>query len=235
MFDPVKNLMIVDAAITGERLTHARNPQDFIGYVIKEGSFWLFMYGAGKMISDALEKHAEKKFNKSIDLDARVIESPELKDAISNGQLKKHISAFKSADTSDAAIYKYAVKAENNNLVIDMAKKSNIITLLDKSDKVDTRAFIELGDNTKDNFGGLRGIAKKLEKLINQYENSGEDIDTFFKKVRKLKRSSVLKNIGACIGALGIIAPAIMLLVRKMGNNSEYQVKKDIEAKLENM
>ena len=38
--------------------------------------------------------------------------------------------------------------------------------------------------------------------------------------------------MGACIGALGVLAPAIMLLVRKFGDNSEYQVKKDVEAKL---
>ena len=35
IFDPVKNLMIVDGIITGERLSHSKNPQDFFGYVIK--------------------------------------------------------------------------------------------------------------------------------------------------------------------------------------------------------
>lgn len=233
MFDPVKNLMLVDATITGERLSHSRNPQDFMGYVIKEGSFWLFMYGAGKMISDALERHSEKKHNKSIDLDARVIESEELKESFINGTLKKHLNVFKNADKSDAEIYKFAV-SQKDNLVVNMAKKSDIIPLLGKSDVVDTRAFIDLGNNKAGEFGGLRGLAKKLEKLLNQYENSGEDIETFFKSVRKLKRASVLKNIGSCIGALGIIAPAIMLMVRKFGDNTDYQVKKDVEAKLEN-
>ena len=78
--------MIVDASITGERLTHARNPQDFFGYVIKEGSFWAFMYFAGPMISKALEKHADKK-GKSIDLDARVIFNDKLKESFKNGTL----------------------------------------------------------------------------------------------------------------------------------------------------
>ena len=231
MFDPVKNLMIVDGVITGERLTHARNPQDFMGYVIKEGSFWLFMYGAGQMISNALEKHVEKKYNKSIDLDARVIESDELKEALQSGKLKEHLEAFKLADKSNVDIYKYSVDPKTENLVVKMAKKSDILPLLKtslfkKSETiVDTRQYVDLSD--------LRGVAQKLEKLLNQYENSGEDIETFFKQVRKFKRGSVLKNIGACIGALGVIAPAIMLAVRKFGNNSDYQVKKDIETKLE--
>ena len=237
MFDPVKNLMLVDGVITGERLSHSRNAQDFTGYAIKEGSFWLFMYGAGQMISKALEKHAETKFNKSIDLDARVIENDAFKQAFKDGSIKSDLEAFKLADKSDTEIYKFAVDSKTDNLIIDMAKKSDIlpklkISWLKESDKVDTRKYIDLGNNDQRDFAGLRGLYKKVEKLLNQYENSNEDIDTFFKSVRKLKRGSVLKNIGACIGALGIIAPAIMLAVRKFGNNAEYQVKKDIEAQL---
>ena len=68
--------------------------------------------------------------------------------------------------------------------------------------------------------------------MLAQYENSEQNTDEFFKAVRKLKRGSVIKNIGACIGALGVIAPAIMLALRKFGDNKEYQVKKDVEAKL---
>lgn len=49
---------------------------------------------------------------------------------------------------------------------------------------------------------------------------------------KKLEKASILKNIGACIGALGIIAPAIMLGLRKL--NPDYQVRKDIEKKLAN-
>ncbi len=232
MFDPVKNLMLVDATITGERLSHSRNGQDLTGYAIKEGSFWLFMYGAGKWISDALEKHSEKKYNKSIDLDARVIESEEFKKAFADGSIKEHLKAFKAADTSDVNIYKYAVNAQNDtNLVVNMAKKSDVIPRLKislfKKDPVivDTRQYIDLTD--------LRGISNKIEKLLGQYETSRQDIETFFNQVRKLKRCSVIKNMGACIGALGIISPLIMLAVRKFGNNSDYQVKKDFEAKLE--
>lgn len=226
IFDPVKNLMLVDGSITGERLTHARNPQDFFGYVIKEGSFWAFMYLAGPMISKALEKNAEKNHKKSIDLDARVIFGDELKESFKNGSIKSHLEKFKAADKSDVDIYKFTVNSANSsksNLVVEFAKKSDIIELVKDSDKVDTRKYINLEE--------LRGVSKKLEKLLNQYEKSGESLDDFFKAVRKLKRNSVFKNIGSCIGALGILVPAVMLIARKF--SPEYQVKKDIEKKLE--
>ncbi len=226
IFDPVKNLMLVDATITGERLSHSRNPQDFFGYVIKEGSFWAFMYLAGPMISKALEKRADAK-GRSIDLDARVIESPVFKNAFADGSIKSHLEAFKAADVSDVDIYKYAVNPKTNNLLVEFAKMSDIIEVIDKKAKVqiaDTRRFIDLGD--------LRGVASKVEKLLGQFESSGESIDVFMDVVRKAKRSAIRTNIGSCIGALGILAPAIMLLSRKLSPESEYQVKKDIEEQL---
>lgn len=227
MFNPVKNLMIVDGVITGERLSHSRNPQDFMGYVIKEGSFWAFMYLAGPMIAKALEKHSEKVHKKSIDLDARVIENEDFKNAFKDGTIKEHLKDFNyNKSISDSFLYKFAVNPENNeNLIVKMAKESDIISLDKATGKVDTRKYIDMDD--------LRGFGSKIEKLINQYEKSGEDLDTFFKSVRKLKRASVIKNIGSCIGALGVIAPAIMLAVRFLGNDKDYRVKKDVEARLD--
>ena len=124
-------------------------------------------------------------------------------------------------------IYKFAVNSKTDNLIIDMAKMSDVIEVIDKKAKVqiaDTRRFLILDD--------LRGVANKVEKLLGQYETSGETVDQFFDIVRKAKRSAIRTNIGSCIAALGILAPAIMLLTRKLSPDSEYQVKKDIEAKL---
>lgn len=226
IFDPVKNLMLVDGAITGERLTHAKNTQDFLGYVIKEGFFWAFMYFAGPTLSKALEKFADQK-GKSIDLDSRVIFGKDLEKAFNgkdSGIMPKQIQEFKKAAKSDLELYKFAVKPENKNLIIKMAKDSGIITLADGSELVDTRKYIDLKE--------LRGICDKAEKLFTQYKKSEQPLDEFLKSVRSLKKASILKNIGACIGALGIIAPAIMLGLRKL--NPDYQVRKDIEKKLAN-
>ena len=226
IFDPVKNLMLVDGAITGERLTHAKNPQDFLGYVIKEGFFWAFMYFAGPTLSKALEKFADQK-GKSIDLDSRVIFGKDLEKAFNgkdSGIMPKQIQEFKKAAKSDIELYKFAVKPENKNLIIKMAKDSGIITLADGSELVDTRKYIDLKE--------LRGICNKAEKLFTQYKKSEQPLDEFLKSVISLKKSSIIKNIGSFIGALGIIAPAIMLGLRKL--NPDYQVRKDIEKKLAN-
>ena len=64
MYNPVKNLMILDGAITTERLAHSRNRQDLMGYTIKEGTFWAFMYFASKPIQKFLEKTADKNTKK---------------------------------------------------------------------------------------------------------------------------------------------------------------------------
>ena len=52
-----------------------------------------------------------------------------------------------------------------------------------------------------------------------------ENIEDYLNKVIKSKRLSVLKNMGICIGALGIAVPAIMIASRYiLPNNKEYKV-----------
>jgi len=60
MFDPVKNLFIVDAGITGERLANSRTKNEFVETSIKEGGFLFFMYIAGKYIQHGIEKISSK-------------------------------------------------------------------------------------------------------------------------------------------------------------------------------
>src|SRR5574344_564260 len=234
MFSPVKNLMIVDGAITTERLTQARNKQDFMGYVIKEGAFWAFVYFAGQRIQEHFEDKSERKYNRSIDLDARVIESDELKNAISDGTLKKDLEKFDNViKKSDDEIYKF-LNTNKDNFVVKMAKKSDLIKTLKDSDNIDTRSYISIGQ--------IKGIKNKLEKLNNQFTNSklhekfpdnNKALEEFLKQVKKLKRISVIKNIGACIGALGIAVPAIMVASRYVGcKNLYFKVKKEIEKQL---
>ena len=65
-FSPVRNMWILDGAITTERLVDSRTPQEFVGYAIKEASLLCFLYYAGGKIQKALENRAEKKFNRNI-------------------------------------------------------------------------------------------------------------------------------------------------------------------------
>ncbi len=255
MFSPTKNLMIVDGSITAERIFESRNPQDMLGYVIKEGSFWAFMYFLGERIQKHFENKTEQKHGMNIQLDARVIESQELKNALKDTKLKTTLQEFSNLK-KDVDIYDFVANPLNkDNIIVKMAKMSDIISVTDKkkplSSDVDTRAFIDLDE--------IKGIKEKLGKLYDQFNSYKEKITTkqntelslvndkskikiktddeilsdFLKNLRKYKRSSILKNIGTCIAALGIVAPGLMIALRFADkNNRKFKVQEEVEKKL---
>jgi len=272
MFDPVKNMMIVDGGITAERLAESRNPQDFMGYVIKEGSFWAFMYFAGPAIQKYFEKRSNTKQNKAIDLDIRALQDKELHDAFKNNTVEEQVKEMKAilkiekTETigkngkkvvtekilNPEELYEFICK-EENNLVVKMAKKAGVIptyktknegnNIVDKitnvfkkskdTGMVDTQQFIDLDE--------VKGVGEKLETLYNQSKaaltkgENAESVEEFLAKTVKLKQGSILKNIGTCMGVLGVVVPGIMLAQRLMKkDNKEFAVKKEIHEKLKN-
>ena len=236
-FSPVKNMYVLDGAITAERLKDSRSKQEFIGYTIKEASLLFFMYYAGGKIQEMLENYAEKKHNISIGLDARVLEDGYLKRAFEDDSIIKSLEEFKVANTSKADLYEFLHK-NPDNLVVKTAKMSDIIQTYKEpqglfkkakdTGKIDTRKYIDLKD--------VEGVKDKIEKLYGQYKEAlskGKSSNEFFSKVKKLKRGSILTNIGSCILALGVLTPAVMLLNRMAGDdNQEFETKKRIREQL---
>ena len=241
MLDPVKNTMVLDGGITSERLAKSRSPQELMGYAIKEGGFLFFMYILGEKIQNYLEKSADKKHNKNISLDARVLENENFKQSFTDGSIEKSLNTFeKYSDkkaTSDIELYEFLHK-NPDNLVVDVAKQSDIIETYKKpkawyeifkksedTGKIDTRKYIDLDK--------VRNTHKNMSKLYQQFQESGQTVDDFFKDVRKLKRKSVVKNIGSTIFALGIVLPGIMLADRFLRpDNKEFAVEKRIKEQL---
>lgn len=232
MFNPVKNLMILDGAITAERLAESRNKQEFIGYTIKEGTFWAFMYFASKPIQKFLEKSVENNNKKpaSIDLDARVIESEELGKAFKNGELSASVKKVLSLNTQEELLD--FVHNNPQDFTVKMAKMSEVLPTLKNAtqvDNIDYRKFIDLEE--------FKGVAEKLNKLQGKFEafkatDAGDKtLEAFLKNVKKLKRQAVLKNLGICIGVLGVITPAIMVALRKFDNQG-FQVKEDLKKQM---
>lgn len=242
-FDPVKNMWILDGAITAERLKDSRSPQEFVGYGIKEASTLCFMYYAGGKIQEFLEHQAEKK-GKSIALDARVLEDGFLKNAFNDSSIEKSLNEFNALfdaegklKVSKAELYDFIHK-NPDNLVVKTAKMSDIVQMykepqgfLKKSittDKIDTRKYIDLDEFTK--------VGEKIKTLYSQYKTAlqkGDTADNFFNAVKKLKRGSILKNIGTCIFALGVVTPGIMLMKRIFAkDDQEFQTKKEIREQL---
>ena len=226
-FSPVKNMYLMDGFITTERLTDSRSSQELIGYAIKEGSCLCFLYYAGKKIQEFIEKRAKNKFDKSITLDSRVLEDDSFKKSFEDRTIEKSISDFKNANKSEVDLYEFLHKNPQNKIV-KISKQSDAIKLLKNTDKIDTRAFIDLKE--------VEGINEKVEELYNQYKKAlskGETSDEFFKGVKKLKRKSIIFNIGACILALGVITPGAMLIKRLTDKSGkEFQTKKDIKEQL---
>ena len=227
-FNPVKNMWILDGCITGERLKDSRSPQEFFGYSIKEAFTLFFMYYAGKAIQDKLEQKAVAEHNKSIGLDARVLEDDFLKKLFKDGSIQKSLDEFTQANKSKVELYEFLHK-NPENAIVKASKLSDIIKLYKETDKIDTRKFINL-DN-------VENVAKKIEELYKQYKEAlskGEDIDKFFASVKELKRTSILTNIFACILALGVVTPGVMLFKRfTSGGDEEFQTKKEIREQLE--
>ena len=234
MYNPVKNLMILDGSITGERIAESRNKQELIGYAIKEGSFWVFMYLASKPIQKFLENRADKNKTKpvSIDLDARVIESKELEQAFKDGTLAKSTNKVLKLETYESMLD--YIHHNPDDFVVKMAKKSDILPTLKEAkqaDNVDYRQFID--------YDEFQGVASKLQKLSKKFEAfkatdaKDKSLEAFLKNVKKVKRSSILLNIGACITALGILAPALMIATRKFDKeNQGFQVKEDLKKEM---
>lgn len=226
-FSPVKNMYILDGFITAERLRDSRSPQEFMGYLIKEAATLFFMYYAGGKIQEMFENYANKKFNKSIGLDARALEDGSLKNSFETGKIEKSLQEFKNANTSKLNLYEFIHKTPEND-IIKVAKQSDIIELYKDTKKIDTRKYIDLKK--------VEGVHSKIEELYKQYKEAlkkGESSDKFFGGVRKLKRKSIRMNIGSSIFALGILTPLAMLWKRYCGkDNKEFQTKKEIREKL---
>ena len=240
-FSPVRNMWILDGAITTERLADSRSPQEFVGYGIKEASTLCFMYYAGEKIQKALEKRAMKKHSKNIGLDARVIENGNLQKSFETGSVKNSLDVFKKASKlNDADLYEFLHKNPDNE-IIKAAKESHIISMYEKpkkwyqifkkpeyTEKIDTRKYIDLDE--------IKNVYKNIDTLYNQYIEAikkGDTSEKFFKQVKKLKRNSIITNIATCIFALGVVTPAIMLAKRYMGkDDTEFQTKKEIREQL---
>ena len=93
-YNSVKNMWVVDGAITAERLSASRSSQEFFGYAIKEAFAITFLYFAGGKVQQMLEDSAMKKHNKNISLDARVLEDNYIKEIFANNSVKKDLDAF---------------------------------------------------------------------------------------------------------------------------------------------
>ena len=167
-----------------------------------------------------------------------------MKNAFNDASIEKSLNEFKvffdaegKLKVPKSELYEFIHK-NPDNLVVKTAKMSDVVQMYKEpqgflkqtkvTDKIDTRKYIDLDEFTK--------VGEKLKMLYSQYKTAlqnGETADDFFNAVKKLKRGSILKNIGTCIFALGIVTPGIMLMKRLFAKDDhEFQTKKEIREQL---
>lgn len=259
--NPVQNTMVIDGGITTQRLAESRNVQDFMGYAIREGGFLVAIYYLSNKIQSYLTQKAAQK-QRPIDLDINVLTNGKLQEAFASGDIKAHLDSFQTNGT-DAEIYESLFKKEDN-LVVQMAKKSDIIPTENKENwltrqlqklglkeknnekaAIDTLGFVDIGEIKGYTKKGviskkekhIAGIKEKIQNLYNEFakvKKEGKTADEFFNEVIKLKKSSIVKAVGASMGMLGIVIPGFILLSRFLKEgNKEFRVKKELKEKMQ--
>lgn len=229
MLNPVKNMIVLDAGISSSRILSARTEGELKEYGIKEGSFLFFVYCAGKLITKGIDKAAEKFLNTPIALDAKFISSKSAEDLLKNDSMKQELSNFINMmknSSNSAEIYDFIFKNQNN-IVVDAAKKSGIISTVKDAagkSKIDTRKFIDLKE--------IQKLTGNLNTFIEKAAN--KNISSYMNKIKGLKVLSTLLNVGACCFALGYIVPKYMYKFRSehQNGNSEFHVKAQYEKEL---
>ena len=243
MFDPVKNLFIVDAGITGERLVNSRTKTEFAETAIKEGSLLFFLYVAGRYIQEGIEKASEKFFKKPIDLHAEVLSSDYMKDAIKTGKVYDDVKAVTDLASDKKKLFELIYGSEKTsaeNIVMKAAKKSGLIKTIKEGSWID-----KLLGKAKDtgiidphqyiNPDDMQSFAKNIKKLADSAPKGEKAIEEFLKKCRNMKIGSVAANMGITCLFLGLIVPYSMMKYRakQQNGNKDFHVQAEIERQLE--
>lgn len=229
MLNPVKNMIILDAGISTNRIKNARTKGELAEYSIKEGSFLFFVYGAGKLIQKGIDKAAEKFLKAPIALDAQILSSDTAKKLLQKANLQQEISDFsKLLQSPDKTkeIYDFIFKNQNST-IIEAAKQSGIISTIKDSagsNKIDTRKYIDLKEMSK--------LLKNMQTYIDS--SKGKDINKYLNKVKSLKVASTILNVAICCFALGYVVPKMMYQYRTkhQNGNNDFHVRTEYEKEL---
>ena len=252
MFDPVKNLFVVDIGISGERLANSRTKTEFAETAIKEGSLLFFLYVAGSYIQNGIEKISEY-FGKPIGLHAEVIASERLKNAINTknttkdgnvvSKLDESIKKFneiyennkqfikdKNGKLTDKFIMKSGfydyVYNTSDDIVLDMAKKSGVLKNIIEGSA--WQKFIGKGKNTRLLDPHQYINHKDLKNFADNLDKlskavANKNVEKFLKQCRNLKIASVAANMGISCLFLGLIVPYSMMKYRESHQNGKKE------------
>lgn len=221
MFNPVHNMKLIDAGITTERLAQSRNKTEFTEHAIKEGVFLFFMYGLGNVLQKGIDAASAKFLGKPIDLDIQVLMSKELKDALPTDKIAKDLAKMPQKAGKITEMLDFIVK-NPDNIVVQAAKKSGIISTVGKTMDIDTSKYISQKEFEK--------LGDKLKNIDFNFKESNQTIKSFLNKTKGLKVASVVANLAACCFVLGYVVPELVYKYRKdKTGTTDFHVATDIK------
>lgn len=229
MLNPVKNMIILDTGISGQRIASARTSGERKEYAIKEGSFLFFVYGADKLLKKGINAFSKKFLKTPTDLDAEFLSSNLAEKVLNNKEYQENIkdfaNKFASSDKSKE-IYDFIFN-NPDHIVVKAAKKSGIISVVKDAEgklKINTAKYI--------NPDKMTDLGKHLMEFI---ENGADkDKETYLKKIKSFKVASTIFNVAACCFALGYAVPKLMYKNREKNQNGncDFHVQKEYEKEL---
>lgn len=225
MYNPVMNMSILDAGITGTRLALGREGERFeIGF--KEGFQILFIYCLANPIQKGLEWASEKFLKTPIKNEYQLLSDKNLANLLQDENLEQSIKTLLNAD--DKGVLEYIF--ENDNSLTKMLKISGEIPTLKDKTTINSLADIDTGVIKK----GVKNIDELL-KGFSDYK--GKDLAAYLSKAKNIKGVSVIANILIGAAAIGIFQPMANIIMRKKQNNGESinpaikKLEKDMEQK----
>lgn len=211
MYNPLKNQTILDAGITTTRLSQARKGEH--GEVAFKELFTIGMYYVfTKPIQKGIEKISKKLFKTPIANEFQLLSNEKLPALLQKDGLKDSIKTLTDLKGEKQVLdYVY----NNDNALVDMLKISGDLPTI-KGSKGVIDSFKHIDTN------GVQQTAKNISELLEEGAKQ-KDLTKFLSKVKGVKAASILANILIGVVAVGVIQPALTIMMRKHKNNGECE------------
>ena len=216
--DPVSNMVMVDAGIFAGRVGSARNGKEAAERTIAELGYIGFLYCAGKHIAKGLEFLTKKYLNMPTDLDAKLLQDKSFTDNLvsltKDEKLAKKALAF--TQDNEKSIIEFIDKdlAKNGgklaNITLQAAEKTGLVNIVKGARN--PLKYIETKELT-----ALNLKIKDLVEVIGKKANP----EDFIKKIKMVKRASIITNIAICSAAMAYGLPKLQYWFRaKVSSNT---------------
>lgn len=229
------SMLLLDYGISGSRTTFIpRDNNERIEYIVKESGIIFFFYFAADLIKNGLAKIADKVFKTPIDLDYKILSSPEFLKELKNNKDFLQFPEIKPDDTdAELKVIKLIDKELSTtssttpkekvfgNFTLQMAQKEGLIDVeYDETLKKwirHSKKYIETEKVTSIN-NNLKNFCEKTFKQTRD-ETLKASFEKIIAKTKGVKIASVFINMAICCASVSFILPKIQYKIR------EYRTK----------